>query len=202
MLYLPISLRYRGGAGRILPAPEKGTVPICAEHPEGRSSKWGLSPFPALPEELGFRRPRVVLPGILVVEGPPYKAVGPACRAGPEKSRSANGTYCPVVERFCGCYHRHDVINGFPLVVVVDESEFAARTLENFLWTTFTRSNPAADVYGIEPFFADKHWGCFGSLVIDARAKPHHAPPVVEDPAVTRRVDALAARGGPLHGLV
>jgi hypothetical protein len=24
---------------------EKGTVPICAKHPEGRSGKWGLSPF-------------------------------------------------------------------------------------------------------------------------------------------------------------
>ena len=44
----------------------------------------------------------------------------------------------------------------------------------------------------------DKHWGCRGSLVIDARVKPHHAPPLVEDPEITRRVDALAARGGPL----
>ena len=43
-----------------------------------------------------------------------------------------------------------------------------------------------------------KHWGCRGALVIDARIKPHHAPPVVEDPEVTRRVDALAARGGRL----
>jgi 4-hydroxy-3-polyprenylbenzoate decarboxylase len=48
----------------------------------------------------------------------------------------------------------------------------------------------------------NKHWGCRGSLVIDARAKPHHAPPLVEDPAVTRRVDALAAPGGPLHGII
>ena len=31
-----------------------------------------------------------------------------------------------------------------------------------------------------------------GSLVIDARTKPHHAPPLVEDPQVSRRVDALA----------
>ena len=37
-----------------------------------------------------------------------------------------------------------------------------------------------------------------GVLVIDARAKPHHAPPLVEDPEITRRVDSLAARGGPL----
>ena len=87
-------------------------------------------------------------------------------------------------------------------MVVVDQSEFAAQTLDNFLWTTFTRSNPAADIYGIESFVRDKHWGCFGSLVIDARTKPHHAPPLVEDPEVTRRVDALAAPGGPLHGIL
>jgi 4-hydroxy-3-polyprenylbenzoate decarboxylase len=46
-----------------------------------------------------------------------------------------------------------------------------------------------------------KHWGCRGSLVIDARTKPHHAPPLVEDPAVSARVDRLFVAGGPLHGL-
>ena len=54
--------------------------------------------------------------------------------------------------------------------------------MNNFLWTTFTRSNPAVDVRGIGEFTDDKHWGCRGSLVIDARSKPHHAPPLVEDP--------------------
>ena len=106
-----------------------------------------------------------------------------------------------AVDRFCLALNRRDAINNFPLVVVVDQSEFAARSLDNFLWTTFTRSNPASDIYGIEAFIRDKHWGCFGSLVIDARAKPHHAPPLIEDPEVTRRVDALAAPGGPLHGV-
>jgi 4-hydroxy-3-polyprenylbenzoate decarboxylase len=38
--------------------------------------------------------------------------------------------------------------------------------------------------------------------VIDARLKPHHAPPLVEDSEVSKRVDALAARGGPLHGIL
>jgi 4-hydroxy-3-polyprenylbenzoate decarboxylase len=141
-----------------------------------------------LPEGLGFRRPRVFLPGILLVEGPPYKAAP----AGPDQ----------LVAQFCGCYNRRDAINGFPLVVVVDQSDVAAKTLENFLWTTFTRSNPGTDIYGIEAFILDKHWGCFGSVVIDARSKPHHAPPLVEDRAVTQRVDGLAARGGPLHGVI
>ena len=86
--------------------------------------------------------------------------------------------------------------------MLVDDSDFAARTLNNFLWVTFTRSNPAADVHGVGAFTQQKHWGCDGPLVIDARIKPHHAPPLVEDPAVTQRVDALAAPGGPLHGVL
>ena len=86
--------------------------------------------------------------------------------------------------------------------MIVDDSEFAARTLNNWLWVTFTRSNPAADVHGVGSFTRQKHWGCTGPVVIDARIKPHHAPPLEEDPAVTRRVDALGAPGGPLHGII
>jgi 4-hydroxy-3-polyprenylbenzoate decarboxylase len=35
-------------------------------------------------------------------------------------------------------------------------------------------------------------------LIIDARIKPHHAPPLVEDAEVSKKIDAIAARGGPL----
>ena len=86
--------------------------------------------------------------------------------------------------------------------MVVDNSDFAARSLNNFLWTTFTRSDPAADVFGIDSFVQNKHWGCLGSVVIDARAKVHHAPPLIEDPEVTGRVNELAAKGKPLHGVI
>jgi 4-hydroxy-3-polyprenylbenzoate decarboxylase len=141
-----------------------------------------------LPAPLGFRDLRVFLPGILVVQGPPF--------------RPNEHGHDTAVERFSAAYTHRDPINGFPLIVVVDDSELATRNLDNFLWTTFTRSNPAADVYGIDSFVRQKHWGCLGSLVVDARTKPHHALPVVEDPEVTRRVDALAAPGGPLHGIL
>ncbi len=86
--------------------------------------------------------------------------------------------------------------------MLVDDAEFAARTLNNFVWVTFTRSNPAADIAGIGAFTWQKHWGCRGSLVIDARIKPHHAPPLVEDAEVARRVDALGAPGRALHGII
>jgi 4-hydroxy-3-polyprenylbenzoate decarboxylase len=73
-------------------------------------------------------------------------------------------------------------INAFPLVVLVDDSEFTARNLNNFLWVTFTRSNPAVDIDGIGAEVVHKHWGCRGSLVIDARRKPQHAPPLDRGP--------------------
>jgi 4-hydroxy-3-polyprenylbenzoate decarboxylase len=89
-------------------------------------------------------------------------------------------------------------MRAFPLILIVDDSNFVAQSERNFLWVTFTRANPAADIHGAEEFIDRKHWGCRGPLVIDARIKPHHAPPLVEDPDVTKKVDALAARGGPL----
>ena len=87
---------------------------------------------------------------------------------------------------------------GFPLVIVVDDANFAAASLSQLLWVTFTRCNPASDLHGVGAFCEQKHWGCRGSLIIDARIKPHHAPPLDVDPLIARRVDALAARGGAL----
>jgi 4-hydroxy-3-polyprenylbenzoate decarboxylase len=104
--------------------------------------------------------------------------------------------------KWCAASRPGDRINDFPLIVLVDDSDFTARRLNNFLWVTFTRANPAVDVGGIGEFIRDKHWGCDGSLVIDARIKPHHAPPLIGDPGVAKRVDNLAAPGGPLHGLL
>jgi 4-hydroxy-3-polyprenylbenzoate decarboxylase len=125
---------------------------------------------------------------------------------GPEYQADTSGR-CNQIDRFtaaCGAMYaaNNNPLNAFPLLVIVDDGEFAAQSLRNFLWVTCTRSNPAADVYGIDSFTDQKHWGCRGSLVIDARLKPHHAPPLVEDSEVTRRVDALGAPGGPLHGII
>ncbi len=58
------------------------------------------------------------------------------------------------------------------LIVLTDETDFLARSYKNFLWATFTRSNPASDVYGVHAFTEDKHWGCRGPLIIDGRHKP------------------------------
>ncbi|MDQ3552520.1 MAG: 3-octaprenyl-4-hydroxybenzoate carboxy-lyase, partial [Bacteroidota bacterium] len=83
-----------------------------------------------------------------------------------------------------------------------DDSSFISQTLNNFLWVTFTRCNPSHDIHGVWAFTEFKHWGCKGPLVIDARVKPHHAPPLIKDPAVEKRVDRIFEKGGSLHGIL
>jgi 4-hydroxy-3-polyprenylbenzoate decarboxylase len=171
---------------------------IAAVGPKSFELAAAVSSELRLPE--GFRNPSVALPGVLAVEGPPCE---PPTMARDDASRGAGREQIAVdIERFCAAYRSDDPIGRFRWIVIVDDSRFVSESLRNFLWTTFTRANPAADVHGIEAFVHEKHWGCRGPLVIDARLKPHHAPPLVEDPDVTRRIDALAAPGGPLHGII
>ncbi len=117
-------------------------------------------------------------------------------------AHAATAPWSADIERLTRSIDAGHPLWRWPLIVVVDDSRFTAATLENFLWVTFTRSNPAADVHGAGDFTRQKHWGCRGPLVIDARLKPHHAPPVEEDPLVTARIDELCVRGGPLAGLL
>lgn len=160
----------------------------------------------ALPAELrlpeGFANPRVVMPGVLAVEGPvcpkPSFDIDESQRARSESRRMIEDS----MHQFCEAFDRSNSINKFRWILVVDDSQFVSESLRNFLWTTFTRTDPASDLYGIDSFYDDKHWGCHGALVVDARIKPHHAPTLEEDPEISKRVDALATRGGPLHGII
>ncbi len=157
-------------------------VVIAAAGPQQRELPVAIESDFRLPDR--FTNPAMALRGVVCLEGPRWN------------EETGDSTRC--VQEFC---HRMQAIqpgHPFPLLVIVDDSEFCCRSLSNFLWVVFTRSNPARDIHGIDSFVEDKHWGCRGSLVINARIKSHHAPPLIEDPAVSARVDALASRGGPL----
>jgi 4-hydroxy-3-polyprenylbenzoate decarboxylase len=138
----------------------------------------------ALPE--GCSRPRWCLPGVLAIQATETMAT--------EMVAFWDGLYHSIGPRAT----EDPRWSGLRLVVLVDDSEFTCQSLNNFLWATFTRSNPAQDIYGVQAFTDHKHWGCVGPLIIDARRKKHHAPPLVEDTQVTAKIDALAAQGGPL----
>jgi UbiD family decarboxylase len=60
----------------------------------------------------------------------------------------------------------------WPLVVVTDEPSRAAASSMNFLWTTFTRFEPAADIHAAERRIVRNHIAYRGPIVIDARLKP------------------------------
>src|SRR5690606_22652846 len=92
-------------------------------------------------------------------------------------------------------------LQSFPLIIIADDAAFVAENLNNFLWVTFTRSNPSHDVYGVASFIRHKHWGCESSLIIDARIKPHHAPPLEKDKEVENRIAPIFEKGGSLHGI-
>jgi 4-hydroxy-3-polyprenylbenzoate decarboxylase len=140
----------------------------------------------------GFGRAACALPGALVLSAPPYR-----------EARAARADIGRLIEAWEGRFPpgADHALAGFPLVVLADDAAFASAGLGNFLWTSFTRSDPARDLHGTGAFLEDKHWGCRGTLILDARIKPHHAPALEPDPAVARRVEARAARGGDLHGL-
>ncbi|MCP3924352.1 MAG: UbiD family decarboxylase [Desulfobacterales bacterium] len=133
-----------------------------------------------------FKKPLMVIPGILAIEGKEFESYDDS-----KKEIEELKTQIPK-----------ELYDKFPLILVVDDSEFTARNINNFLWTTFTRSNPSHDIYGCESFTEFKHWGCRGSLIIDARLKTHHAKPLVEDPEITEKVNQLAIKGGPLEGII
>ena len=153
-----------------------------------------------LPE--GFKNPRVVMPGVLAVEGPQCPKPSFDYDVSVKARSESREEVARAMQRFVGNFDCEHAINKFRWIVVTDESHFLAESLSNFLWATFTRTNPASDLYGIDAYTEDKHWGCRGALVIDARIKPHHAPLLEEDPEIAKRVDALAAAGGPLHGII
>ncbi|MGQ0732495.1 MAG: UbiD family decarboxylase [Acidobacteriota bacterium] len=66
----------------------------------------------------------------------------------------------------------HPAFSGWPLVVVSDEPERATRSTMNFLWTTFTRFEPAADIHAADRRIVRNHIAYQAPIVIDARLKP------------------------------
>ena len=134
---------------------------------------------------IGFSKPRFAMPGVLIVQAPKHDNFAEV------KAHDL----CLALETVQG-------MEQIPLIVMADDSEFTAATLNNFVWVTFTRSNPSHDIYGLHSFTKHKHWGCEKSMVIDARIKPHHAPELVSDPVISEKVDQLFAKGGELYGVI
>ncbi|MCG8565136.1 MAG: UbiD family decarboxylase [Desulfobacterales bacterium] len=139
----------------------------------------------SLPE--GFSKAGFAAPGMMVVQGPEFRS-----RTAGQKALNQLKAHWKT-----GMDFQH-----IPLVVVVDDADFAKARFANFLWVTFLRSNPSHDICGVGEKTQFKHWGCKSPMIIDARIKPFHASPLEPDPQVAERVDGLGRRGGPLAGII
>lgn len=139
-----------------------------------------------LKELQGFVNACVALPGVVVLQ------------AGAFTSHAAAEAEMETLNAQLG--NKMEALKEVAMIVVADDAGFTAETLNNYLWVTYTRCNPSHDIYGIGSFYEHKHWGCKGPLVMDARIKPHHAPPLMKDEATERKIDRIFRKGGSLYG--
>ncbi len=151
-------------------------VVIAAAGPARRTLATELPGDLRLPQ--AFRDPRVVLPGILAIKGPAYREgsddIAAFCRSFDNERRDRR---LPA-DRDRGRQRIHrpqrdGTSSGSPSPAPTRPPTSRASEPSS------TRSTGAARAL----------------LVIDARIKPHHAPPLVDDPAIERKVDLLAAPG-------
>lgn len=90
-----------------------------------------------------------------------------------------------------------NLVEKFPLIIICDKAEELTDNLDNFLWQTFTRADPAQDIHGVRSFIQKKHWGCEGSLIIDARTKPYMPPALKMDKELEEKAAAILGRYWP-----
>ncbi|SFE39928.1 4-hydroxy-3-polyprenylbenzoate decarboxylase [Paenibacillus algorifonticola] len=139
----------------------------------------------ALKELRGFENARLVMPGIVAIQGPAFTSYADA-------KAQLQGLSEAIAEK--------GPLPSCPMIILCDDSTFLSAKVDNFLWATFTRSNPSHDIYGVNSSYEHKHWAC-DNVIIDARTKPHQAPPLIADPAVEKRIERLFATGASLGGL-
>jgi 3-polyprenyl-4-hydroxybenzoate decarboxylase len=131
-------------------------------------------PVRALPTEFRgalpppFRRAVVFCPGCLVVDGPAFA-----------DDRAAATALAKL-----------PALDGWPLAVLVDDAHQAAKSSVNFLWSTFTRFEPAADIHARAVQLVRLQPSYTPPVVIDARKKPSYPKELFCDPAT----QALVAR--------
>ena len=133
-----------------------------------------------------FENARLVLPGIICIQTKKFTIYDTA----EKEMQQLNDQLKPLPS-----------LNQCPFIIVCDDASFIAENLNNFLWVTFTRCNPAKDIYGINSFYNYKHWGC-DAVIFDARIKPHHAPVLEKDAVTEKKIERLFNKGGSLYGVL
>lgn len=113
----------------------------------------------------GCTKPIVYLPGTLVIEGNSYES---------EQE---------LAQRLSQC----ESLADWQVILLVDDSAAATVTVQEFIWTFFTRFEPAGDIYAAKITTNRLHVGLQPPLVIDCRMKPWY-PPILEVDAATKKL--------------
>ena len=98
----------------------------------------------------GCSKPVVFMPGTLVIQGCSYKSEPDL----PTQLAQKDG------------------LKNWPVILLVDNSEDATCSMQEFIWTFFTRFEPAADIYGAATSVKRFHVGLEAPIVFDCRMKP------------------------------
>ncbi|SDH73140.1 4-hydroxy-3-polyprenylbenzoate decarboxylase [Alteribacillus persepolensis] len=162
----------------------KGSKVIIAAYGDKKRNLCETVPA-SLEQHTHIRNPRLVMPGVIAFEHASFSSY-----------EEAEDDMQEITAQIA----KSSDIQGCPLFILTDDSNFLAETLANFLWVTFTRSNPSHDIYGINSFYKNKHWGC-DNMIIDARIKTHHAPPLVPDDNVENNVERFFQKGASLYNV-
>jgi len=142
-------------------------------------------PVRRLPERFEGKLPRTVrdarvfTAGCLVVSGPPFEEAPDAARRIAAEPAFA----------------------GWPLVVVSDDAERATRSAFNFLWTTFTRFDPSADIKAAGIDLIRHHAALTPPIAIDARRKPGYPEELFCDEETAALVDRRWSEYFPAGGV-
>ena len=116
-----------------------------------------------------FRKQRVYCPGVLVVEGPEWQ--------------QKDGAISQLLEE--------ESVQQFRIVCLVDDADECIRDDSAFLWTVFTRFEPAADIHSRENRLDRFHVRLAAPIAIDCRLKPWFPPAVQPLPETIARVDDI-----------
>jgi len=114
----------------------------------------------------GVSRAEVFCPGCLVIEGSPYRA---------DLDQGARLAGAPAFA-------------GWSLVILHDDAA-VARSSPDFLWSTWTRFEPAADIYAAASNVVRHHLAYQSPMVIDARKKPSLPDELIVRDDISQLVD-------------
>lgn len=115
--------------------------------------------------------PNPFLPGTLVVQGSSYKQ---------------NTKLADQLATWPG-------VQDWQVIILVDSTAEATTNLQEFLWTFFTRFEPAADIHGASQEVQRFHVGLEAPVVFDCRMKPWYTDVLEVDPATKELVDGKIA---------